>query len=442
MKYLQPSPQDLFDTDLKVTDRWAPDSWPTETWITWMMSNCLGVSIIAGAILPLSLGGMSLPAQDDSPRGIVQERPVSGPYVETEHGFMVAYEETIPGTDIKFHMVPIPGGHFLFGSPDTEDGREDEEGPQVSVIMNPFWMGKYEVTWKEFQPFMKLVDSFKEFRNRGIRKLTDEHEFDVVSAPSVVYDMRVHYDGNDSPDSPAVTMTRFSAKQYTKWLSLQLGPFYRLPSEAEWEYACRAGSTTAYSFGDDPSKLSDYGWFLGNSDDKRHNVGLKRPNAWGLHDMHGNVAEWVLDGFTEDGYLAIGNGMVVSEDAIQWPREIYPGVARGGSWEDSERHLRSAAKMKSTDEWSMDDPNLPQSHWWHTSYPATATGFRIIRPLEPPKTKEERDRYWNTANEDLQEELKTLIEETGHGARGYVDPELHEAIRALEAEDGDARSGY
>lgn len=398
------------------------------------MLRSLGVGVcVLGllAVLPVACTD----GQDESRVGLVKERPTDGRFVETDQGFMVPYEQQVPGTNITFEMVPIPGGRFLLGSPDDEAGRHESEGQQVSVMMDPFWMGKYEVTWKEYRTYMSLVRSFKEFEHRKIRPITEDHELDVITAPSELYDESFSFGDGDGPDSPACTMTQYAAKQYTKWLALLLDDFYRLPSEAEWEYACRAGTTTAYSFGDDLTKLADYAWFEENSGEKRQDVGRKLPNPWGLYDMHGNAAEWVLDAYTEDGYIAIGDGMVPPADAIQWPAEVYPRVARGGSWELDAADLRSAARLASNEDWSMEDPDLPQSPWWHTSSPATGVGFRIMRPLSAPASAEERERYWGAENDEIQESLDDRYENSGRGGRGYVDPELPSAILLLNDDE-------
>ena len=168
--------------------------------------------------------------------------------------------------------------------------------------------------------------------------------------------------------------------EYCRWLSAKTGKVYRLPTEAEWEYACRAGTKTAYSFGDDPAKLGEYAWYVDNAE-KPQPVGKKKPNPWGLYDMHGNVAEWCLDHYVADTYKHIldrqadASGPVVLPDAKE-----YPYVARGGSWDDDADKLRSAARRGSNPEWSVQDPQRPQSIWWHTD--ATFVGFRVVRPLD------------------------------------------------------------
>jgi formylglycine-generating enzyme required for sulfatase activity len=192
-------------------------------------------------------------------------------------------------------------------------------------------------------------------------------------------------------------MTNFAARQFTKWLSLKTGHIYRLPSEAEWEYACRAGTDSAYSFGDDVDDLDDYGWYYDNADDKYQEVGQKEPNPWGLYDMHGNVAEWVLDKYDPEHYGKLASRAPVSAaDAVAWPDDFYPNVVRGGSWDDDPDGLRSAARMGSDPEWSQQDPQIPNSIWWHTD--SRFVGFRFVRPLGQP-SKGELTKYWEPVQE-------------------------------------------
>lgn len=320
------------------------------------------------------------------------------------------------------------------GSPEDEADRSDDEGPQIWIEVAPCWVGKYEVTWGEYKQYMNLHDYFKAFNARGIRPVTEERAVDAITAPSTLYDPSFTYDAGDGDDQPAATMTQYSAKQYTKWLSMMLGDFYRLPGEAEWEYFCRAGTTTAWSFGDDSDVIDDYAWSDDNADYERNDVGLKKPNAFGLYDMHGNVAEWVLDQYDEEGYTHLDPAKTYSAvDAIRWPTDPDPYVARGGSWEMTFEQLRSASRLGSDNKaWKSDDPNLPRSPWWFTSEPSTGVGFRIIRPLVAPETREAKEQFWSAQAIKDQKAIEFRLESDGKGARGIVDPELPAAIQELK----------
>jgi formylglycine-generating enzyme required for sulfatase activity len=188
---------------------------------------------------------------------------------------------------------------------------------------------------------------------------------------------------------PAICMTHLAARVYCQWLSAKTGRYYRLPTEAEWEYACRAGTTAAYSFGDDPGQLDDYAWHYDNSDEAYHKIGEKQPNPWGLYDMHGNVAEWVLDQYFADFYGKFQPDQpAVFPLAV--PKDVYPHVVRGGSWDDDPDKLRSAARVFSDPSWKIQDPQLPQSVWYFTD--ALGVGFRVVSPLRVP-TEEERKKF-------------------------------------------------
>jgi formylglycine-generating enzyme required for sulfatase activity len=319
----------------------------------------------------------------------------------------------------------------VVGSPEDEEDREDNEGPQFKVETEPFWMGKYEVTWAEYTEYMKLYGIFKEFEIRGIRKVTEETKIDAITSPTELYDPSFTFEFGEDPKLPAVTMTQYAARQYTKWITGVTGQFYRLPTEAEWEYACRGGTESAYSFGDDMDDLEDYGWYYDNSDDAPHEVGGKKPNPFGLYDMHGNVAEWTLDGALDDGYAKFGGKTVKAADALVWIEELTGRVVKGGSWEDDPEACRSAARLLSEeDDWKVEDPNLPLSPWWFTSDPTRGIGFRVIRPLNPPESKDAKERYFAADSQETIDGVENRMQE-GRGGMGLVDEELPKAIEAL-----------
>jgi len=301
---------------------------------------------------------------------------------------MKPYTDVITHTEVTFDMVPIPGGKFLMGSPESEPGRKEDEGPQHEVEIESFWMGKHEVTWDEYEIWMFNLD----IQRRELAKTEPSPRdklTDAVTRPTKPYtDMTF---GMGKERFPAICMTQHAAKGYCKWLSAKTGRYYRLPTEAEWEYACRAGTTTAYSFGDDPEKLGEYAWSFDNAEDAYHKVGQKKPNPWGLYDMHGNVAEWVLDQYIPDYYARFAGKVTLNPWVV--PTRLYPMAVRGGSWDDDPEALRSAARRGSEKEWKQQDPQLPQSIWYFTD--ALFLGFRIVRPLAEPSA-EEKAKLWGT----------------------------------------------
>ncbi len=307
---------------------------------------------------------------------------------------MKAYTGTVPrANDTPFRMVPIPGGEFFMGSPDSEKGRRPDEGPRVKVEIEPFWMGACEVTWDAYLPFMLTPHARYgdgALRNPG----TGLPEVDAVSSPTAPYtDMTF---GMGDKGYPAIAMTQHAALKFCQWLSAQTGHFYRLPTEAEWEYAARAHSTTAYYWGDDPALLPEHGWFFENSAvsnlQTTHPVGLKKPNPWGLHDIYGNVAEWTLDQYSPDWYATLVTSKTPGPSFLK-PVALYPRSVRGGSYEDDASQCRSASRRGSTPDWLKTDANLPRSFWYLSD--CQFVGFRIVRPLKVP-SPEEMHRIWNS----------------------------------------------
>ncbi len=284
---------------------------------------------------------------------------------------------TVKMTDrVSFDMIAIPGGTYMMGSPTTEKDRDPNEGPQHPVTLKPFWIGKCEVTWDEYDLYW--------MKKQGAEKPKDlqDKTADAVSKPTPPYADETFGHGRDN--QPALCMTIHAAMNYCKWLSAKTGKLYRLPTEAEWEWACRAGTTTPYFFGSDDAKLNDYAWFADNADDKTHVVGKKKANPWGLHDMYGNVAEWCIDFYHKDYYSKFPTDKTTLQP-VNLPKAFrYPYVARGGSWSQGPDKCRSATRLFSDKEWLRRDPQRPQSIWWMTD--ADFVGFRVVCVSEEQET--------------------------------------------------------
>jgi formylglycine-generating enzyme required for sulfatase activity len=289
------------------------------------------------------------------------------------------YSVTIPNSTVTYDLAPIPAGEFLMGSPDSDPQRKPDEQPRHKVRVDAFWIQTHEVTWDEYRLFM--------FSHQAGKIATADSLVDAVAGPTCPYVEMSFGMGIDG--FPAISMTQHAANKYAEWLSAKTGEFYRLPTEAEWEYACRAGASTPFYFGAGPAQLPDHSWFAANSEGKYRKVASKPPSPWGLYDMLGNVMEWTLDQYAPYSAAPQTNPWVP-------PTAPYPQVARGGSWNDPADSVRCAARVPSDASWKQQDPQLPKSIWYLTD--AQWLGFRLVRPAKVPSA-EELYRYWNNGVE-------------------------------------------
>lgn len=278
--------------------------------------------------------------------------------------------QKIPNTPVSFTMQPIPGGSFVMGSPENDKSAKANERPSKKITLSPFWMGKYEVTHDEFQLFLK--DEHTSLNN----------DADAITRPSPQY-IDLSWGMGKEGGFPANSMQQMTAVMYCRWLYKKTGVFYRLPTEAEWEYAARAGSQTVYPFGNSAEQLGQYAWYNKNSEEKYHKVGQKKPNKWGLYDMLGNVSEWTLDQYDKDYYQKIKSG---EKDPMIIPVKNNLRSIRGGNYECSAEELRPSSREYWLSSWNKRDPQIPKSKWWLTDAPFA--GFRVVCPEKQPTPKE------------------------------------------------------
>jgi formylglycine-generating enzyme required for sulfatase activity len=213
-------------------------------------------------------------------------------------------------------------------------------------------------------------------------------DVDAITRPSPQY-VDLTWGMGKEGGYPANSMSQYAALMFCKWLYKQTGIFYRLPTEAEWEYASRAGATTPYYFGTDPNLLTKYAWFQKNSTNKYQKVAQKLPNAWGLYDMLGNLMEWTTDHYLPGRYASIE----LSNPMVAPTQGVYPKVLRGGSYLSDANTCRNGKRIKSDPIWNRRDPQIPKSKWWLTE--ATDVGIRLVRPLQQP-TPEQAQQFYTT----------------------------------------------
>ena len=235
------------------------------------------------------------------------------------------YTESVPGTTVGLEMVPVPAGEV----------QVETDGGTRSLDVGPFYMGRVEIPWDVFDVWVFALDE-------GTQVATGKGE-DAVSRPSRPYVLPGRNFGHDG--MPALAMTYHAATVFASWLSEKTGHTYRVPTQAEWEYACRANQPA-------PEDLAASAWFFQNSDDKTHPGRTREPNAFGLADMMGNVGEWAAG---TDG----------------------EPILMGGSFTDPAGQVSCDAGKKQTPAWNATDPQLPKSEWWLPDAPFV--GLRLVR---------------------------------------------------------------
>ncbi|MEW6074314.1 MAG: SUMF1/EgtB/PvdO family nonheme iron enzyme [Planctomycetota bacterium] len=250
------------------------------------------------------------------------------------------FTQAIPGTTLSFEMVPIPGGRVDVELPPAAGTAGP--GEIATVEVGPFYLGKVEVTWDLYDALVYRLDL----------ETPAEVGPDGVTRPTTPYILTDR--GFGHAGYPAISISSQGAESYCRWLSARTGRTYRLPSEAEWEWAARAGTPRAtgrWWFGDEREKLKEHAWFLLSASEVTHPVGQKHPNPWGLHDVYGNVAEWCT---TAEG----------------------KHVLRGGSYLDRHPDATSFARAVPVRAWNATDPQVPKSPWWLSDGPFA--GFRVL----------------------------------------------------------------
>jgi Uncharacterized conserved protein len=298
------------------------------------------------------------------------------------------YTEQIPGTTVSFNMIAIDGGNFTMGSPEKEPFRNPDESPQHEVSLTPFFMAETETTWDQYWAF--YAETMSEGRTPPetvYENNLNALDVDAISGPTPPFGYPDQ--GWGQSDRPAITMTHYAAETFCQWLSEKTGKKYRLPTEAEWEYAARGGTQTAYFFPGSPKDFSEQGFMRNifkpktdsigayvvydkNSDGRTQPPAVVLPNPFGLKNMLGNVSEYTADKYDPEAYSkrqGIARNPLVTQGE-EW-------VVRGGNYTSDAADVRSASRSHTHhDAWLKTDPQQPKSIWWYSD--VKGIGFRVV----------------------------------------------------------------
>ncbi|MCF0172759.1 MAG: SUMF1/EgtB/PvdO family nonheme iron enzyme [Bacteroidales bacterium] len=342
--------------------------------------QCISCHLDAGHVIPgYSHSKMNLAPQKKE--GKIHEAPAT-------IASFADFEETIPGTAESIVMKAIPGGTFLMGSNENEPLRRDDEGPVRKVTVSSFFMAETEITWDQFWAFYGETMSEGRTPPSKIYANNSRPDVDAVSGPTPPYGAPDQ--GWGAGSRPAITMQHYAAETFCQWLSLKTGHKYRLPTEAEWEYAVRGGTDTPYWFEGSPKKYSDEGFwrkfssadttiiascaiYSANSGNRTGEPASVAANPFGLKNMLGNVMEYCSDWYAADAYSQMADGAVDPKG----PATGTEYVVRGGYYASDAKELRCAARAHTeTARWLTTDPQNPKSIWWYSDI--KGIGFRVV----------------------------------------------------------------
>ncbi|MGV8963026.1 MAG: SUMF1/EgtB/PvdO family nonheme iron enzyme [Candidatus Saccharimonadaceae bacterium] len=302
------------------------------------------------------------------------------------------FSEKIPNTPISFNMVAIPGGTFKMGSPNNEPFHQADEAPEHNVTVSPFFMAEVETTWNQFWAFYgSTMSEGRTPPETTYTKNLEALDVDGISGPTPPFGFPDQgWGGNNRP---AITMTHYAAETFCLWLSKKTGKKYRLPTEAEWEYAARAKTETPYFFPGNPKEFSEFGFWRRifpaktdnitsyviydkNSNNRTHEPSIVEPNPFGLKNMLGNVMEYCADKYNPKAYEQRENG--VTNPLVSVGEEW---VVRGGNYASDASNVRSASRASTHhDDWMKTDPQQPKSIWWYSDF--KGIGFRVVCEAE------------------------------------------------------------